>query len=233
MPNFAGIEIAAACVPAETVGGDFYDFFPLGDGRLGIFLAEGNSRGLAAALTIALAKGYLMHTVEKYRDPVEILSRLEAALGSIFCGSVTRNDSGGALTDFAFASIDTRTGELRYARTGTYPKVVIHAASEVQIHERLVPVRGRLEPIVEGSAHLASGDQVILFTDGIGHRIAAGGNCRAEEAATRLAAKRSHSVAELQHRFLSAQATASEPDDLTVVILQLRTEDATVLWGAA
>lgn len=232
VPDVAGLGIVAACVPAETVGGDFYDFLPLGDGRLGIFIAEGNSRGLAAALTIALAKGYLMHCVEKYRDPVDVLSRLEMALATMFNESGF-DESGTSMTDFAFASIDIRSGAMRYARTGAYPKVVVSSASGNCVVERLVPVKGRSEPIVEGTAALQPGDRVLLFTDGVGRRIAAAANCKAEEAAGRLSAKECRDLAELQDRFLANVNLSLDPDDLTLVVVEVQAADATALWGAA
>src|SRR5206468_3186869 len=58
-PPIDGLTISASCIPARIVGGDFYDFYPLGDGRLGIFIAEGGNRGIGSALNIALAKGFL------------------------------------------------------------------------------------------------------------------------------------------------------------------------------
>ncbi|MDE3198718.1 MAG: SpoIIE family protein phosphatase [Acidobacteriota bacterium] len=224
LPSLAGVYISAACVPAETVGGDFYDFFTLGDGRLGVFLAEGNNRGLAAALTIALAKGYLMQCVEKTREPVEILSRLEGMLGSIFGTGEAGN---AALTEFAFASLDTARGELRYVRTGAYPKVAIASAGGSSALEREIAVKSRSLPITEGRATLAPGDHVVLFTDGIGRRLALG-NRRPEDAAAELVLKTPESqrsgalgTDEVCHRFLEAAKGAVEPDDLTLVVIQM------------
>src|SRR5207248_10259744 len=73
VPNIAGLSISAACIPARIVGGDFYDFFPLANNRLGVFIAEGSNRGVGSALNIALAKGFLMHTVRRNLSPHEVL----------------------------------------------------------------------------------------------------------------------------------------------------------------
>jgi sigma-B regulation protein RsbU (phosphoserine phosphatase) len=226
VPDLAALDISAACVPAETVGGDFYDFFPLGEGRLGVFIAEGNNRGLAAALTIALAKGYLMQCVERFREPVEILTRLESMLSSIFTSGPDASRS--SLTDFAFASIDTIAGEIRYARTGAYPKIVVVSASTVVASERLVPVSGRQSPISEGRARLVAGDHVILFTDGIGRRLALG-NRKPEEAAAALLSRTKRQISgevatadQIGQRFFAATKTSLEPDDLTLVVIQIK-----------
>jgi serine phosphatase RsbU (regulator of sigma subunit) len=212
----AGLHISAVCLPAETVGGDFYDFFPLGEGRLGVFIAEGNTRGLAAALTIALAKGYLMQCVERFQEPGEILSRLETALASMF-------DRESVATDFAFAAIDTVRGEISYARTNSYPKVVVvSAAGSPAASERMVPVKGRGSPIAEGRAPLAQGDHIVLFTDGIGRRLAAG-NRRPEEAAALLVADSSSETTDaIREKFFTSTRASLVPDDLTVVVIRLQ-----------
>ncbi len=163
-PDIPGLSIHASCLPARVVGGDFYDFFELSDDRLGIFIAEGGNRGLASALTIALAKGYLMHTARGKFTPTQVVQRLEATLGSIL-------DAGVARTTVAYAVVDMRQGLLSYARTGTYPKVVVAPSegsailSERQFETRAVP-------IWEGETRLEEGDSIVLYTDGIARRIA-------------------------------------------------------------
>jgi hypothetical protein len=212
-PYWQGLSISAACVPAEIVGGDFYDFFKLGDGRLGIFMAEGNNRGLAAALKIALAKGYLMQAVEKTRDPVEILARLEAALGAM------PGASADARTGFAFVTIDSRDGALQYARTGAYPRIVISSARTV-LSETLAPIRGRALPLLQGSAAMAAGDRVLLFTDGIGRKLSANGDAEADSTLAKMAAE--HQDAErLSRRVLAASRYDEAPDDLTIVVIRV------------
>ena len=223
VPDYAGLHISAACIPAETVGGDFYDFFLLGDGRLGIFIAEGNNRGLAAALTIALAKGYLMHCVERYREPVEILSHLENALASIFAAG---GASATGITDFAFASVDPVAGEIRYARTGVYPKVVVVSEIAATATERMAPVRGRSSPLVEGRARLEPGDHVVLFTDGIGRRLALG-NRKPEQFITSAAARfkgkdpAGNPAEAFRDHCMEATKASLEPDDLTMVVIRV------------
>ncbi len=167
-PEIPGLSIHASCLPARVVGGDFYDFFELSNGRLGIFIAEGGNRGLASALTIALAKGYLMHTARGNYTPTQVVQRLEATLGGIL-------EAGVARTTVAYAVVDMRNGLLSYARTGAYPKVVV-APSEGSaiLSEREFDTPGvdRTIPIWEGETRLGEGDSIILYTDGIARRIA-------------------------------------------------------------
>jgi MFS family permease len=226
VPEFAGLNISAACVPAETVGGDFYDFFPLGDGRLGVFIAEGNKAGLAAALTIALAKGYLMQCVERFHEPVEILSRLETALATMF-------ERESVATDFAFVAIDTAAGEVRYARTNSYPKVVVVSASGAAATERMVPVKGRGSPIAEGRARITPGDHVVLFTDGIGRRLAVSNRKPEDAAASLVAGSQQNTPDEIRQKFFASTKASLDPDDLTVIVIRMQTaaaNEGTAAW---
>ena len=94
-----GFRFSLPACPPRVVGGDFYDFSLYGDGRLGIFIAEGGNRGLASALMIALAKGFLMFTATRPYSPAEIILKLEATLGSLLEGSIVT-------TTLAYAVVD-------------------------------------------------------------------------------------------------------------------------------
>ena len=137
---------------------------------------------MAAALSIALAKGYLMHTVQGRYSPTEVLLKLESTLGSILEAGVVR-------TTVAYAVIDTRQGIVRYARTGAYPKLVVAGGAPRQTQfEREVPMPdGHQFRIHEGEATLASGDSIVLYTDGIARRIAQRSSMLQEDWVHRLA----------------------------------------------
>ncbi len=161
-PNIPGLSIHASCLPARVVGGDFYDFFVLPNNRLGIFIAEGGNRGMASALTIALAKGYLMHVTRGPYSPTQVITKLEATLGSIL-------DTGVARTTVAYAVIDPNAGTLSYARTGTYPRIAFAPAdSSCALTEQEAGAS-----IWEGSTPLSAGDSILFYTDGIARSIAA------------------------------------------------------------
>ncbi|MDR3699963.1 MAG: SpoIIE family protein phosphatase [Candidatus Sulfopaludibacter sp.] len=195
-PEIHGLFIQAACVPARIVGGDFYDFYPLGNNRLGIFIAEGGNRGIGAALSIALAKGFLMHTVSRNLSPREVIQRLESTLGRLLEGA-------GAATHFAYAVIDTAAGTVRYARTGDYPRVVVASALS---SEQRVELPGSGTVLYEGSVNLRTGDSVLLFTDGIARRVRTTGPAAADNILKALAKKRREHELE---------------DDLTAVVVRV------------
>jgi hypothetical protein len=198
VPEIRGLFITAACVPARIVGGDFYDFYPLGDNRLGIFIAEGGNRGIGAALSIALAKGFLMHTVRRNLTPREVIQRLESTLGPLLEGA-----GAGAATHVAYAVIDTAAGIIRYARTGDYPRVVVGSTLS---SEQKFEIPGSGTTLYEGHANLRTGDTVLLFTDGIARRVRTTGPTAADGILKALAKKRREHELE---------------DDLTAVVVRI------------
>jgi sigma-B regulation protein RsbU (phosphoserine phosphatase) len=76
-----GLDLAASYIPARELGGDFYDFLPYGEGRLGLALGDVSGKGTAAALFGSLAIGILReHTVEHACEPAEVLALLNRRL---------------------------------------------------------------------------------------------------------------------------------------------------------
>lgn len=187
LPIAPSFTVAASCIPAREVGGDFYDFFEIGPQQLGILVAEGGGRGLGAALTIAYAKGFLMPRLSGQQSrsrssaddsPTEILRALQDKLTRM----LPRDQNIG----LAFAVLDTADGVLRYARTGKYPQILlgragtkapysasITTAEEHEIkftpHAQQFDATAEMAPItiIEGRAELERGDQLMLFTGGL------------------------------------------------------------------
>lgn len=214
-PRIAGLSIAGSCVPAREVGGDFYDFYPLDDHRLGVFVAEGGNRELASAMPIALAKGYLLYTARLDLNPVEVLRRLRDLLG------VTLHDAGSSVS-MLYAVIDSRAATIRFARTGASPRLAINGKRAVEE----VALSGTTEIAIQhGAAALSTGDAIVFYTDGLAAQIAE----KRREAVDRFLAKtaatmRDGSAAELHSAILKAAIKRkSEPplDDVTAVVIRL------------
>jgi serine phosphatase RsbU (regulator of sigma subunit) len=176
LPMASSFTVAASCLPAREVGGDFYDFFEMGPQQIGILVAEGGGRGLGAALTIAYAKGFLMPKLSGLTSnddsPTEVLRGLQEKLSQM----LAHDDAIG----LAFAVLDTGDGVLRYARTGQFPqlrlgratrKVTLTTAEEHEIRFTTRSASGPGSPetisIIEGRAELDEGDQVVIYTGGL------------------------------------------------------------------
>ncbi len=157
-PDLEGLSLAADCRPARVVGGDFYDFFPIADHRLGIFFAEGGGTGLSAALSIAYAKGLLMPMVGREPSPRRIVNRLREALAPWVV-----DEKMGLL----YSVIDTSSGLLSCARFGYYPKMIVCRADGTCHVPRQQATDSEAPSTLEWTIRLEPDDEVILFTDGV------------------------------------------------------------------
>jgi serine phosphatase RsbU (regulator of sigma subunit) len=170
LPSNQEVSCAARCIPAHEVGGDFYDIFQLDENRIGAFVVEGGGRGLASALSIAYAKGFLtpklMNDSGDDTSPSEVVRSLEVRLAEM----LEVADGMG----IAYATLDTTEGLLRYARAGQAPRIFVgrgHEAGLVVPEEREVMFGGRVNDVEvtvnEGILPLKPGDQIVIVTDGI------------------------------------------------------------------
>lgn len=208
-PRIEGLAIAATCTAADEVGGDFYDFFRLAPHRVGLLVSDGGGRGLATALSIALAKGYLMQKAHAGLSPVDTLRALRSALGSAMQG----DESSG----FCYAVIDTQSATFEYARTGVSPCVV----AETPVSESLVD-----GSIFAGNGRLGEGLRLIFYTDGIGARLDRKGKGATDRWIQQILAwHRQASAAEMSSAILREVFSGARPgrtkllDDVTLVVV--------------
>src|SRR3989449_9288447 len=156
-----GLDLAAAYVPARELGGDFYDFLPYGEGRLGIALGDVSGKGTAAALYGSLAMGTIREIVaDDACDPACMLALLNQRLHS------ARLDSHFIATLFAVYDAASRRLTLSNAG-GPYP-LLVRDGHVVSIRLEGVPL-GILPGTQydESSIDLKPGDVVLFASDGI------------------------------------------------------------------
>jgi serine phosphatase RsbU (regulator of sigma subunit) len=110
-PELEGWQITPLYQPAREVGGDFYDFFDLDDGRLGLVVGDATGKGVTAALVMASARS-MLHAVAQASDysPGEVLRIINDPL-------VTEIPANMFVTCF-YAVLDPESGSLSYANAG-------------------------------------------------------------------------------------------------------------------
>jgi phosphoserine phosphatase RsbU/P len=225
-----GLSISALCVPAREVGGDYYDFFPLGDDRLGVLVADVSGKGTSAALYMAELKGLMLSLSRTSRSPRELL--LEAN------EIISHNLDSRSFITMAYAVIDLAGRRLLYARAGHTP--LIHrretdsgeSAVDVLLPDGMVlglkidggEMFSRL--LVEMELPLRRGDLLLLFTDGITEAMNAESDLFGEERLSRLVAEHGHlPTEELRERILreidAFVAGAPQHDDMTMVLVRI------------
>lgn len=162
-PQFAGLDIAGASFPAEATGGDYFDYLPMVNGRVGLVVGDVTGHGIGPALLMAETRAYLRVLAGRREDPGEILSRANAVLA----GDIGDEHF---ITLF-FARLDPATRALSYASAGHPPAFVLDAAGAVKskLKRTGIPL-GMKEDFEFPSAAeitLSPGDIFLLLTDGL------------------------------------------------------------------
>lgn len=161
-PQKPGCDGAARMIPATTMGGDFYDFIELPDGRIGLVMADVSGKGVPAAFFMAVARTNLRECAAHYAEPGACLTQTN----NVLC---TQNPMDLFVTVF-YCVFDPGTGVLKYANGGHNPPYMRRADGSVEA------LRGRgglvlgVMPDIEYQEHtlqLLPGDRLVLFTDGI------------------------------------------------------------------
>jgi sigma-B regulation protein RsbU (phosphoserine phosphatase) len=162
-----GLTIAALCLPATEVGGDYYDFISIDDKRMALLIADVSGKGTSAALYMAELKGLMLSLSKIYHSPRKLLVEANKILAA-------NMDSRSFIT-MAYAVIDMGKKKMTYARAGHNPILQLshHNGNGTRV---LAPEglglaldRGsRFEEILtEESVVLESGDLFLFFTDGL------------------------------------------------------------------
>ncbi|MFZ4576713.1 MAG: PP2C family protein-serine/threonine phosphatase [Phycisphaerales bacterium] len=165
IPRIPGLEIATSYLSSDQAGGDYYDFFHLGEFKLGIMIADVSGHGAAAATVMAMLHA-IVHCYEPDGDfaPDEALNFANRRL-------VAAGLDGQFVTAF-LGVIDTRTGDLTYSNAGHPPPIVKRegpgSSVEVVNGDATLPL-GILDDLGAPREHYTLGplDTLLLYTDGI------------------------------------------------------------------
>jgi predicted ester cyclase len=159
-PEVDGWQIATYYGPAREVGGDFYDFLELEDGRLGLVLGDATGHGMPAALVMATTRGMLRAVVQSSEFPGEVLARVNEAL-------VAEIPPSTFVTCF-YGILDPESGRLRYANAGHNLPCRRHYGQAEELRARGMPL-GLMPGMAyeEKEAVLEKGDSALFYSDGL------------------------------------------------------------------
>jgi sigma-B regulation protein RsbU (phosphoserine phosphatase) len=221
-PRVPGFEVAARCLPARQVGGDFYDW-QLAAGCLGLTVGDVMGKGIPAALLMATVRAVLRATTA-HNPPAVAMQTAAAVLA-------TDLDRSGAFATIFHAQLDVTTGSLRYVDAGHGHVLLLRADGTIaELRAWALPLGvNDDEKFPEGSVMLEPGDVLVIYSDGL------------TEAQPDLLGSRSRLAAhvagatdavEIVDRLVEiASAAGALPDDLTIVALR-RCEPHPAPFGA-
>lgn len=223
LPRFATINVAATCIPALEVGGDYYDFFQLDNHRLGVLIGDVSGKGMSAAFYITLAKGVIVSQIHQAGTPAEVLRRVN----SLVYGVMER----GKFISLIYGILDTDTNEFTYANAGHNPLLLRHTNSMAEyVHTRGMAIgldNGKIFDAVirNNTLSLHPGDVLLLYTDGVTEAMNYDGNEYGEERLRTIVSSSptgaDNVVATLISAVMQYIGKAKQHDDITAVAVEL------------
>jgi phosphoserine phosphatase RsbU/P len=226
IPQIDGWDIAAFWKPIESVAGDFYDFYPLADGRLAVIIADVSGKGVPAALFMALSVTVLRFAMGLGFSPSELLYRANDAILA---------DQRSKMFATTFVSyLDPSSGLVQFASAGHNPPLLYRAETNLRAGDASCEylessgvALGVFEEVnyEEQYRRMSPGDILILYTDGITEILDASGEEFGEERLERFMKENADRTAqEIKDRIMQAVSIFSKDgmpyDDETLVVVK-------------
>jgi serine phosphatase RsbU (regulator of sigma subunit) len=231
LSTLPGMRVAALCIPATEVGGDYYDVLPLSDTRMGVLVADVSGKGTSAALYMAELKGLVLSLSRIYDSPARLLVEANRILAQSM-------DSRTFVT-MTYAVVNIAERRMRFARAGHNP--LIHLEARTGKTRILTPPGlglgldpgDRFEQILEEEeVPLAPDDFFLFFTDGLSEAMNEGAELFGEGRLRRILEESEGLTSEqLRGRILEEVegfvGAAAPHDDMTMLVLKVVTEEPT------
>jgi steroid delta-isomerase-like uncharacterized protein len=160
VPSLEGWQISPFYRPAREVGGDFYDFHPLSEGRLGLVVGDATGKGVPAALVMSTTCGMLRLAAQSSSSPGEMLSRVNETLFPYIPPNMF-------VTCF-YAILDPKSGSLTYANAGHDLPYLCRNGEAEELMARGMPL-GLMPGMSyeEKETILQAGEAALLYSDGL------------------------------------------------------------------
>lgn len=154
-------EVHGMVIPARQVGGDYFDFFPLDEGRFGLALADVSGKGVPASLLMSNVQASLRAFCDGRRSLPEAVGLLNR--------SVARASAAGKFVTLFYAEIDPARGVLRYANAGHNYPLVRRRDGTVQWLENSGLILGIMDGVEyeEVETPFVEGDALLIYSDGV------------------------------------------------------------------
>jgi serine phosphatase RsbU (regulator of sigma subunit) len=226
-----GLAVTALCVPAREVGGDYYDFFSLPGGRLGVLIADVSGKGTSAALYMAELKGLVLSLSQIYESPRQLLIEVNRIISD--------NLDTRSFITMTYAVIDLGAGTMAYARAGHTPLIHVSNGMARESGLRVLTPSGLVvglripgaaekfsELLEEDLIELGTGDVIVLYTDGITEAMNADSDLFGDARLSRIVEEHGHlESGELRERILreieAFVGAANQHDDMTMILMKI------------
>lgn len=160
LPDLPGWNVARFYRPAREVGGDFYDFIDLPEGKLGVVVGDVTDKGVPAAMVMAATRQLLRGAAQRLVSPGKVLERVNELMSP----TMPR----GMFVTILYAVLDPQTGKLTFANAGHNVPYVHTDGDVVELRARGMPI-GLMPSMTyeEFVTTLGPGANLLLHSDGV------------------------------------------------------------------
>jgi sigma-B regulation protein RsbU (phosphoserine phosphatase) len=215
-------EVHGMVIPAQQVGGDYFDFFPLDENRFGVTLADVSGKGVPASLLMSNLQASLRAFCDGTRSLPEAVGLLNR--------SVARASAAGKFVTLFYAEIDFARGLLRYANAGHNYPLIRRADGSVHWLDKSGLILGILDDVEyeEVEIPFAEGDTLLLYSDGVSEAENGGEDQFGDERLFELwkttgAKPASEIIPALFKAVAEFRGAAAQSDDITALVVGART----------
>lgn len=159
-PETRGFYVTGVCLPCREVGGDWYDYIPLDDGRVGVVLADVSGKGLGAALLMASSRSALRLHAARGLSPKEILFELNKFLVEDFPSS--------KFVTLVYVALDPGQQRVTFASAGHLPPLLVDSSGARFLEAAAGLPLGIMEcQFSEHEVEMTAGSRLFLYSDGV------------------------------------------------------------------
>lgn len=221
-PIVEGYDVSGTSMYCDQTGGDYYDYYTLPDGKLGIAVADACGHGVGAAMLMTTVRAFMISSVGNYSDPAHLLNEINKWISRDCATS-------GNFTTMFFLELHPYTQQLRWVRAGHEPP--LHYQRQVN---QVTTLEG--EGIVLGIdesyifenqfTEVQNGDVILIGTDGIFETRNADNEIFGHERVHQIISQQSDSTAaDIQKAIVSEvkrfRGDVSQEDDITLVVIKV------------
>lgn len=227
-PDRKELDVYGFLKPAKSIGGDLYDYFVRNE-KLYFCIGDVSGKGIPASLFMTVIVALFRNVSLRYDDPAEILSSLN--------GTISKGNEHCMFCTMFVGVLDLNTGELSYCNAGHNAPVVRRQKTDGSVDVGFMDVKrnlavGLIEDFVfEGEkTHLAPGEAIFLYTDGVTEAEDINHQLFCEDALlAALANARNHNILSakgfIDHVYASVAShagDAEQSDDITMVVVEYK-----------
>ena len=223
-PYLQNYDVSGVSLYCDQTGGDYYDYFLLPDGKLGITVADACGHGVGAAMLMTTVRAFLISAVENYTDPARLVNHINRLISKDCASS-------GSFTTMFFLEIDPASDRLQWVRAGHEPALLYQKrlGQITRLGGRGI-VLGIDESFVfetQVSDDIQKGDIILIGTDGIYETRNKENRVFGQESVKRILADNCDQSAAAIQKILMSEVkkfrnAEDQEDDITLVVIKVQ-----------